>query len=171
MPTIEIISLERKQPIRIDKNKYKFCIRQNRKLISHRGLFQEFLDKEEGVILHLGNLSLAKAHYFFADELIDWDCGLGAVHLPVYNLDEPLEEQWNGSGQYMRFKFKEDHLSGIRELLTKAQRLSPVNKVLFLTDVQFGPEEGRNIELSNVEELWEIHNREGLDWNVMYVIG
>jgi hypothetical protein len=171
VPTIEIISLERKQPIRIDKNNSRFCVRQNRKLISHRGLFQKFLDKEEGVILHLGNLSLAKTPYFFAGELIDWDYEPGVVHLPVYNLDEPLEEQWNGSGQNTRFKFKDDYLSGIRELLSKAQRLSPVNKVLFLTDTQFGPDEGRNIELSNVEELWEMHNREGLAWNVMYVIG
>ena len=171
MPTIEIISLERKKLIKIDKAKYSFCIKQNTKLISHRGLFQEFLDKEKGVILHLGNLSLAKTYFFFAGELIDWDYEPGIVHFPEYNLDEPIEEQWDGSGQNKRFKFKDEHINGIRDLLFKAQRLSPVNRVLFLTDVQFGPSECRYIQLPELENLWEIHNREGLDWNALYIIG
>jgi hypothetical protein len=171
MPTIEIILLGRNKPIKMQKNKYDFCVKQNTKLISHRALFQEFLDKENGVILHLGNLSLAKESFCFAGELIDWDYEPGIVYLPEYNLDNPIEDQWDGRGQYKRFKFKDQHICGIRDLLLKAQRLSPKNKVLFLTDVQFGPSEGKYIQISDVENLWAMHNGEGLDWNVLYIIG
>lgn len=70
MPTIEIISFNRKTPIRINKGEYSFAIKQNSKLKSHRNLFNEYLSNYQGVILHLGNLDLAKEPFFFAGKLI-----------------------------------------------------------------------------------------------------
>ena len=45
----------------------------NTKLVSHRGLFQKELDKNNGIILHLGNKDHGRNGFFFGSELIDWD--------------------------------------------------------------------------------------------------
>lgn len=102
MPTIEIISFERKIPIKILRSSYNFAIRQNTKLVSHRGLFQDYLDANNGVILHIGNLKLAKECFFFAGELIDWDFEYGEVVFPMIDSNKPYEEQWK---QILLFRY------------------------------------------------------------------
>jgi len=171
LPTIEIISFERQKPINIDRSKYNFAIRQNSKLVSHRALFQDFLNINDGVILHIGNLKLAKEQFFFfASELIDWKFEEADIAIPIIDRTEPFEEQWNGDGQMQRFKFKQSFIYGIDSLLKKALNLSPIKKCGFLTDVQFGPKFSSFIQLNTIEEFWNIHNSSGLVWNAIYII-
>ena len=171
MPTIEIISFNRKSLIRINRKKYSFAIRQNSTLESHRSLFDEYLSKYQGVILHLGNLSLAKESFFFAGDLIDWKFGeTDTVHFPEIKPKMLYEEQWSGSDQLIRFKFIAEHIDGIKDLLEKSIKLSPIRKASFLTDYQFGPSGGQFISLSRIEEFWSIHDSEGLTWNTIYIL-
>ena len=170
MPTIEIISFGRQTPIKIQRSRYNFAIRQNLKLVSHRGLFQVYLDENNGVILHIGDLELAKECFFFAGELIDWDFEDGDVAIPMIDPSKPDEEQCDGSGQMDRFKFQQEFVSGINDLMKKSLGLSPMKKCSFLTDVQFGPESPRFMQLNNIEEFWNIHHSKGLAWNTMYII-
>jgi hypothetical protein len=150
LPTIEIISLGRKNIIRIERRRYNFAIRQNSKLISHRGLFKDFLSKNEGVILHIGNLELKNECFFFASELIDWDS--------------------EGNKQIKGFRFKKSYILGIKDLLNKSITLSPIKQACFLSDIQTGPELAQIISLKNIDEFWNLHNYKGLAWNTMYII-
>lgn len=170
MPTIEIISFKREIPIRIERGNYNFAIRQNSKLVSHRKLFQDFLNENSGVILHIGNLELLKEPFFFAGELIDWEYEVGDVSFPMVDLAKPMDEQWSGSSQMLRFKFQQCYKGGIDNLIKKTLKLSPIKKCGFLTDVQLGPKFSSMTQINSIEEFWYIHNSMGLVWNTIYII-
>lgn len=72
MPTVEIVSLDCNRLLPIKNSTLPFTVLQNRKLISHRSLFQEELNKINGTILHLGNKKFGRNTCFFSSELIDW---------------------------------------------------------------------------------------------------
>ena len=67
MPTIEIVSIGADK---LGLNQYDFdiAIIEEDKLISHRGLFNDFLKKENGIIVHIGNPDFKndKEFVFFA---------------------------------------------------------------------------------------------------------
>ena len=68
MPTIEIVSLGRENLIKLDRKKYPFQIQQERKLVSHRNLFNNYLANKKGFILLMGNLGLSRKGLWFASD-------------------------------------------------------------------------------------------------------
>jgi hypothetical protein len=166
IPTIEIVSINRNNKIKIPKEKYPFWIRQEYKLNSHRGLFQDYLDKSEGVILHLGNLDM-KNHspFYFGNKLIDWDFE-------------------SSDGDDSKFRFLPQHFLGVQNLLYRAWCGSPELKAFFLTDIQLSfhifdesfdlsayPSEESNIKQNyTLNEFIKEHEKTGLTWNTLYEI-
>lgn len=152
MPTIEIILLEVHERIKIKKGEYPFAVQQEFNLISHRDLFRSFLEDKKGTILHLGNLDLQNESYFFGGDLIDWD------------FDEEKRDDM------VYFKFEKSYIEGIKNILLKSYKLSPIHKICFLTDIQCSTSKPDFITLSSIDEFWDIHNSMGLRWNTLYTI-
>lgn len=73
MPTIEIASLNSSK-LDLDPAAFKVAIIQEGTLESHRSLFYDFLIKQSGVIVHIGNpdLQSTTGGGFYAGEIIDW---------------------------------------------------------------------------------------------------
>lgn len=60
-----------------------------------------------------------------------------------------------------------DYQIEIAQILEKAISASPEHKAYFLTDIQFGADEGETVEKS-VSDFWSLHDTEGLKWNTLY---
>lgn len=73
MSTIEIISLDSRN-LGTNQRDFDVAIIEENELISHRGLFCQFLKKYQGTILHIGNPEFKqnKDGGFFGGDLIDW---------------------------------------------------------------------------------------------------
>ncbi|WP_425800836.1 hypothetical protein ACHOLT_11770 [Desulfitobacterium sp. Sab5] len=162
MPTIEIVSLGRENLIKLNRKKYPFQIQQERKLVSHRNLFNNYLANKKGVIFHLGNLGLSRKGFWFASDLVDWD--FESESIIVSGEDEEVSE----GSPYFRFRL--EYLNGVKDLMFKAFNQSPLQTVLFLTDYQFGSCPASNVSLDEIKKLWKIHDSEGLKWNTLYNI-
>jgi hypothetical protein len=150
MPTIEIVSINAIE-LQLIQDDFDIAIIEENKLNSHRSLFFNFLQQNKGVIIHIGNPELKKEKEtgFFGGQIIDWNF-------------EPEEET------QCRFKFLEKHKNDIDRLLKIALEKSPIKKILFLTDYQFGPEK-ESIELINtITNFWERHDNEGIEFNKLY---
>lgn len=144
MPTIEIISLQSKG-LNLNQVEFEFAIIEENKLESHRGLFNNLLKNQSGVIIHIGNPEFKedKGGGFFGGKIIT---------------------ELNSTG----FRFLEEYKQGIDTLLKLAFEKSPIKKAYFLTDYQFGPEKG-NIEIiSSIKDFWARHNVQGLMFNTLY---
>ncbi|GHE67673.1 hypothetical protein [Roseivirga thermotolerans] len=165
MPTIEIVSINSKQ-LNINQFNFKLAIREEHKLESDRGLFYDFLLKNEGTILHLGNPEFVEGSKggFFAGELINWDYEPKNIVIPH------VEDQLRGANQQVRFQFLPEFKDQIDQLLNIALRNSPVSKVFFLTDYQFGPYKANYEQNFLINDLWEQHDSNGLIWNTLYEI-
>jgi hypothetical protein len=169
MPTIEIISVN---AVTLDLNQKDFtvAILEENELISHRGLFDDMLQLQKGVIVHIGNPSIVNDHEepFFAGALVDWSFEPGNI---IIGEDEKDEPEYNTSvNQQFCFKFLDQYKQDIDMLLNYALIHSPNKKVLFLTDYQFGPENARVEIIYTINNFWELHNRAGLGLNTMYEI-
>ena len=139
--------------LKIDRLKYPFSVWQNTTLNSHRSLIQDFLGTTKGVILNLANKDCKKTGIWFASTLIDHD---------FRSTQNNLE---------MKFKVDIKSYDGIKDLITKACRLSPVKQAYFLTDYQFGGKPKNLIVKTKIEQLWFIHDEDGLTWNTcMYYL-
>jgi hypothetical protein len=129
MPTIEIIVPECKKLISIKNSKLPFYVRQNRTLISDGGLFQNFLNKKKGIILHLGNKELGSRGCFFGSDLIDWNFEKDTcIQLPRFDLDE------TGADQIKRYKFKKEMFPDIVKIFIK-QLHTLQNRFVFFTQI------------------------------------
>ena len=73
MPTIEIISVNA-STLSLNQADFNVAIIEENELISHRGLFEEILQLQKGVIVHIGNpsIKLDAAGAFFCSALVDW---------------------------------------------------------------------------------------------------
>ncbi len=73
MPTIEIISVNATKIPKLPKFS-SFAYIAEDQLISHRGLFQDVLNKEKGIIVHLANKDLEGEEEggWFAGLLMEW---------------------------------------------------------------------------------------------------
>jgi hypothetical protein len=166
MPTIEIASVESSG---LDLNQFDFevAIIEENKLESHRGLFFDFLIKQNGTIVHIGNPAFKndKDGGFYAGGIIDWDFGcIEFIEIPNHDKDE------TGANQQYKFQFLEEFKLDIYELMRKAIDKSPINKIFFLTDYQFGPEKEDYYECQSLEAFWNEHDNKGLCWNTLYEI-
>ena len=106
MPTIELISLGCVELPKIPKYEHFEYILEDR-LLSHRGMFQKYLDKEQGVIVHLGSKELeGEEDFWFAGGLIEW--GEGTIDLPVVDFKDLRNlENW-GQDQDFLFQFRHE---------------------------------------------------------------
>lgn len=162
MPTIEIVSVEASE-LKLDQSNFEIALIEENKLKSHRGLFYDWLVEQEGVIVHLGNPEFKedKLGGFFAGELIDW--GFEPTTIEIPNFDEGE----TGANQISCFKFLTDYQIEVALILEKAISASPQHKAYFLTDIQFGADEGETVEKS-LSDFWTLHNTVGLCWNTLY---
>jgi hypothetical protein len=162
MPTIEIVSVGSSR-LKLNQSKFDIALIEENKLESHRGLFYDWLIEQEGVIVHLGNPDFKddKNGGFFASELIDWSFERNTIEIPNFDDGE------TGANQISGFKFLTEYQIEVALILEKAISASPEHKAYFLTDIQFGADEGETIE-KNLSDFWTLHDTEGLSWNTLY---
>ncbi len=166
MPTIEIVSLDCNRLLPIKNSTLPFTVLQNRKLISHRSLFQEELNKINGTILHLGNKEFGRNTYFFASELIDWDSEIEKMKLIKINDKEKFKEDLE------IFTFTPSMFASIIKVLKCALKYSPINKIFFYTDIQTGNDLEVGKMYGNIcfEDFIKKQNREYYIFNTLYEI-
>jgi hypothetical protein len=133
MPTMEIVSFEAKS-LELKQENYNFKIHEENRLESHRDLFKNYLKKNKGIIVHLGNKDQIGDTFCWASDLIDEVFPDNEIIIP--DINDPK----HGSDQIQYFKFMEIDREKINELMTIALKYSPVGKAAFLTSYQFGPE-------------------------------
>ena len=167
MPTIEIASFNSTR-LGLNQADFDVAIIEENKLESHRGLFYDLLKKQQGVIIHIGNPDMKddREGGFFAGGIIDWDFEPGDIVIP--ELDENDATVSRGANQQFRFKFLEQYKPDIDKLLKTALDNSPIKKVCFLTDYQFGPEKGMTEIIFTISDFWTQHDTNGLSLNTMY---
>jgi len=162
MPTIEIVSIGADR-LGLNQNDFDIAIIEENKLISHRGLFYDFLKKQNGIIVHIGNPEFKGNNngMFFAGQIIDWDFEPGFIEIPDFDKGE------TGSNQNFKFRFLLDYQIEIAKIINIGLQKSPTKKLYFLTDYQFGPESATTKEIC-IKDFWIQHDNEGLEWNVLY---
>ena len=167
MPTIEIASFNSKD-LGLNQGDFELAIIEENKLESHRGLFYDLLRKQNGVIIHIGNPDFKndKEGAFFAGEIIDWDFEPTEIYLPEFDENNPTDNR--GENQQFKFKFMEKYKSDIDKILKIALEKSPIKKACFLTDYQFGPDNGTIEIIYTINDFWTLHDNEGLTFNKMY---
>ena len=167
MPTIEIISVNA-STLSLNQADFNVAIIEENELISHRGLFEEILQLQKGVIVHIGNpsIKLDAAGAFFASALVDWSFEPGGIIIPENDSDEVIDN--TGANQQFCFKFLDQYKLDIDKLLNWALDHSPIKRVMFLTDYQFSPENARVEIIYTINDFWAIHDSNGLGLNTMY---
>jgi len=148
MPTIEIISIDNLN-LGIDQEKFGFAIIEEPELISHRGLYYDFLRKYNGTIFHIGNpeFKTDKGGGFWGGDLIDWE----------FDNDN-------------NFKFQEKYKSDFIKLLELAVEKSPDKQAFFLTDIQANQPEPNFRRIKSISNFIKLYEHEGLEWNTLYAI-
>jgi len=148
MPTIEIVSVNCKN-LQVNCEDFKLSIIKDLDIVSHRSLFQQFLKKHKGAILHIGNPEFKTElnSGFFAGDIIDWE----------------FDKQ-------NKFKFKQKYKPELAKLMALALEKSKDNQVYFLTDIQIDQPNPKYRNINSIEELLKLHEIEGLEWNTLYSI-
>ena len=168
MPTIEIASID-STGLGLDQSEFDVAVIEENKLESHRGLFYDLLRKQKGVIVHIGNPDFKDNQEggFFAGGIVDWTVDpCEYITIPVNDTDDLIYD--SGANQQFIFKFLEQYKNDIDKLLKIALNKSPIKKVCFLTDYQFGPEKEAIEIIYTITDFWLRHNNEGLKLNTMY---
>lgn len=169
MPTIEIISLD---STRLDLNQVDFnvAIDMENKLISHRGLFYDFLLIQNGIIVHIGNPDLIqdKDSGYFAGKIINWKFEDPDFEKKKKGLKSNQKNSW--ANQDFLFRFLPKYKTNIRKIMKSAIDNSPIKTMYFLTDYQFGPEKAIIQKVDNLKKFWELHDSVGIEWNCLYII-
>ncbi len=159
MPTIEILSINSKK-INLRDDEFKVALIQESKLISHRGLFTKHLQKYEGVIFHIGNPEFKKEKNpgFYAGKIINWN----------FDGSETINKDLRN--QQFEFKFLNKYKQDINNLLELALLNSPVKKIMFLTDYQFGQKKAKVKVIKTILDFWKLHDKGELVFNTIYEI-
>ena len=167
MPTIEIASIN-SAGLGLNQSDFDIAIIEENKLESHRGLFYDLLRQQDGVIVHIGNPDFKdnKDGGFFAGAIVDWSFEPVEIVWPEFDPDDPTNNR--GANQQFRFKFLDQYKPEIDKLLKIALDKSPIKKVYFLTDYQFGPENGKTEIIYTITDFWTQHDNEGLGLNTLY---
>lgn len=167
MPTIEIASIN-STGLGLKQADFDVAIIEENKLESHRGLFYDLLRQQNGVIVHIGNPDYKdnKEGGYFAGAIVDWNFKPTEIFFPAFDENNPTEIQ--GASQQFKFKFLDQYKPDIDRLLKIALDNSPIKKTCFLTDYQFGPENGKTEIIYTITAFWTQHDKEGLDLNTLY---
>lgn len=170
MPTIEIASINA-AGLGLNQADFEVAILEENKLESHRSLFYDLLRVQQGAIVHIGNPNFKNNTDggFYAGGIIDWSLDEQAY---IYIPDDAAGEASAGTGanQQFMFKFLDAYKPDIDALLKVALDKSPLKKIVFLTDYQFGPENGRVEAIATISAFWAQHDAEGLRLNTLYEI-
>jgi hypothetical protein len=167
MPTIEIASIN-STGLNLNSENFKIAIIEETKLESHRGLFYDLLKTQLGTIVHIGNPDFKndKDGEFFAGEIVNWDFEPGEIIIPQV---ESTDNHYNlGSNQQFRFQLLREYSLDIDRILKTALEKSPIKRVCFLSDYQFGPEKANQEVIYTISDFWNLHNSEGLVFNTLY---
>jgi len=150
MPTIEIVSVGSKEVP--DLPCYDgFAYIAEGGVVSHRGLFQKELDKNDGIIVHLANKE------FEGEEDEGWFAG-GIMN-------------WDDDSGFDPVVFEKHRFPDVIDLLERLIVESPCSEVIFLTDYQFGPEKSEVAENSiSMPEFVDLHTQRKLRYNKLYRI-
>jgi hypothetical protein len=151
MPTIEIISVDASSVPDIPRFE-GFAYIAEPGVISHRGLFQDELEKGNGIIVHLANKDFEGEEDggWFAGGLMEWE--------DADSESDPVV-------------FERHRFSDVVDLLKRMIEVSPKNEAIFLTDYQFGPEE-KDIsnEILSLPAFVDLHQQRRLRYNTLYRI-
>ncbi len=152
MPSIEIICIDQVDPIVF--NDLPFAVEGGTEIKSHRiprPLFARDFAGLKGCIYHLGNPDL-KTHrtgrIFFAYDL--------------------LTDQARSASRFL--EFSPDFTPAIHQLLKSLIKSSPVRRLLFTSDWQFGPRRPYRSPILTLDEFWSLHNTQRLRLNAAYPI-
>lgn len=169
MPTIEIASIN-SLGLGLNQADFDVAIIEENILESHRGLFYNILLEQKGCIVHLGNPDFKKDKegMYFADAVVDWRYQPEEKHAQKFEYGKSYEDSL--ANQHILFKFHEQYVSDIDRLLKIALEKSPVRKVYFLTDYQFGPEKTEIEVIQTISNFWQRHNNQGLRLNTLYEV-
>ena|SRR5687768_10647162 len=165
MPTIEIASINANS-LELRQSNFQVAIIEETKLQSHRGLFYDVLQQQQGCIIHIGDTEFKqeKDGGFFAGRLIDWDFDTGNDYIIIPDVDTDD----TSANQQFAFKFIEEFKSDINRLLEIALDKSPIKRILFLSDYQFGPERPKTEIIYTITDFWTQHDTDGLRFNTLY---
>jgi hypothetical protein len=152
VPSIEIVCIDQLHPI--DFNDLPFAVESDAEIKSHRApkpLFARDLAGLNGCIYHLGNPDL-KTHrtgrIFFAYDL--------------------LSDRARSTSRFL--EFSPDLTPAIHQLLESLIKASPVRRLLFTSDWQFGPRRTYRSPILTLDEFWSLHNFRKLRLNAAYPI-
>lgn len=167
MPTIEIASIQ-SAGFALNQADFEVAIIVENKLKSHRDLFYDLLKKQNGVIIHIGNPDYRKDKEagYVAGALVDWGFEPAEIIIPRYSENDLTSS--SGANQQFRFKLLAQFKSDIDKLLKTALNHSPIHKICFLTDYQFGSENAKTEICYTITEFWIQHDTEGLVFNTLY---
>ena len=168
MPTVEIASIDSTR-LGLNQADFEVAIIEESKLESHRGLFYNLLKKQNGVIVHIGNPNFKekKEGCFFAGAIIDWEVDpCEYIYIPENHSEDLYLD--TGANQQFIFKFLDQFKYDIDKLLKIALDKSPIKRICFLTDYQFGPEKAKIEIMYTIKDFWNRHDTEGLRLNTMY---
>ena len=168
MPTIEIASINSTE-LNLKQEDFDVAIIEEKQLRSHRGLFYDFLQKQKGVIIHIGNpefIDDKECGIYFAGMIINWDFEPTEILISEFDPNNPTNNE--GANQQFRFNFLNQYKSDINKILEIALEKSPIKKVCFLTDYQFGPEKESVEIIYTIDDFWTKHDKEGLTFNTLY---
>ena len=167
MPTVEIVSVN-STGLNLKQKDYELAIIEENKLISHRGLFYKLLKKQNGVIVHIGGSDFyeEKDGFFYGGGIIDWNFEPGQIYIPEF---DPVGQIFHsGADQQFKFRILDQYKADIDKILGIALDGSPIKKVYFLTDYQFGPEKEKIEIIYSISDFWTRHDNEGLRFNTLY---
>lgn len=151
MPSIEIVCVDQTEPTSFLNA--PFAVESESKLVSHRSpspLFQPDFDVLRGCIYHLGNPSSRDptfTGYYTAYKLLTGD-----AESCVWNI----------------VYFKIEFVPFIKMFLAQLLQNSPVGKVIFTSDYQFGPNEKRYKRVITLDMFWQLHDKNKLKLNALY---
>ena len=148
MPTIEIASLNSSK-LDLDPAAFKVAIIQEGTLESHRSVSYDFLIKQPGVIVHIGNpdLQSTTGGGFSAGQIIDWAFEEGEIVIPQSETTQTVDL---GSNQQFRFQLLKEYKGDIDRILKIA--LEKANYEILYT----------------ITDFWQLHDRIGLVFNSLY---
>jgi hypothetical protein len=151
MPSIEIVCVGQERPLEFPD--LPFAVASETALLSHRkpSLFQADFDALKGCLYHLGNPGLkdpSAPGAFFAWEILSPEC----------------------QGQDTFLHFAEEHGKAVRALMDTLWLASPVRRLVFTSDHQFGPPAPARFLETSLLEFWRLHESRQLRMNALYPI-
>lgn len=120
------------------------------RLIGHRGLVQSIFNSFQGVIVHLADKDLEGGFPWFAGQLFEWS------------------EGYDSEGDQV-LRFRSEIVAEVQDLLQRLLDASPVDRILFSTDYQFGGDRREGGEC-DLQSFWDRHAHEDLRFNTLYYL-